>query len=340
MKWTGAIRISPEALICGAILLLAGCGVSDAVGAAEKSDRASRLYTAAMAELQAGRVEPAIEKFKGVVVAEPGNGNAHFQLAALLEDVKKDYLGAIVHYRMYLMIRPTADKAVVAQDRMRGCETRYAAALAEKAGMESQFAAELAKLRAEHEKCGKSAARLAAELDDARRKIASLKNDVEMKNRMIERAGALADDAGAAKPAKPRLRPTDADLLDDDKEEDRIVSSADIKNLRAMLEEDERTAAPLKLAEKAGAEEPAEESGATAAKPADSKENPLVRKKDRRRSDRLLPETYTVEEGDTLMKISARFYGTNKKWRDIREANREIISSDGRVKTGQVIKLP
>ena len=40
------------------------------------------------------------------------------------------------------------------------------------------------------------------------------------------------------------------------------------------------------------------------------------------------------------MRISARFYGTNRKWREIREANKTIISSDGRVKTGQVIKLP
>ena len=47
-----------------------------------------------------------------------------------------------------------------------------------------------------------------------------------------------------------------------------------------------------------------------------------------------------MEEGDTLMRISARFYGTNRKWREIREANKTIISSDGRVKAGQVIKLP
>ena len=47
-----------------------------------------------------------------------------------------------------------------------------------------------------------------------------------------------------------------------------------------------------------------------------------------------------MEEGDTLMRISAKFYGTNSRRRAIREANKEIISSDGRVKAGQVIKLP
>ena len=101
---------------CG-MLLLAGCDPAEP-SAAERTDRASRHYTAAMAELQAGHIETAIKGFEEVVRAEPGNGNAHFQLAALLEDIKKDYLGAIVHYRLYLTIRPQSDKTAVAQDRM------------------------------------------------------------------------------------------------------------------------------------------------------------------------------------------------------------------------------
>ena len=68
--------------------------------------------------------------------------------------------------------------------------------------------------------------------------------------------------------------------------------------------------------------------------------NPFARKKENSSKRRQIPETYTVEEGDTLMRISAKFYGTNRRWRDIRDANKEIISSDGRVKMGQVIKLP
>jgi nucleoid-associated protein YgaU len=69
--------------------------------------------------------------------------------------------------------------------------------------------------------------------------------------------------------------------------------------------------------------------------------NPFVKKEEaKEKPKRLIPETYTVEEGDTLMRISAKFYGTNRKWRDIREANKTNISSDGRVRAGQVIKLP
>ncbi|MGN0847006.1 MAG: LysM peptidoglycan-binding domain-containing protein, partial [Kiritimatiellia bacterium] len=52
------------------------------------------------------------------------------------------------------------------------------------------------------------------------------------------------------------------------------------------------------------------------------------------------PERYTVQEGDTLFKISTRFYGSANKWRTILNLNRTIISPDGRLRVGQVIKLP
>ena len=38
---------------------------------------------------QAGRIDAAVKGFENVIREEPGNGNAHFQLAALLEDSKK-----------------------------------------------------------------------------------------------------------------------------------------------------------------------------------------------------------------------------------------------------------
>lgn len=52
------------------------------------------------------------------------------------------------------------------------------------------------------------------------------------------------------------------------------------------------------------------------------------------------PETYTVQNGDTLFRISMRFYGSPNKWRAILEANRAVISADARLRVGQVIRLP
>ena len=327
------------AALCGTGLLVAGCHRS-MPSAAEQADRASRHYTAAMAELQAGRIDAAIKGFEDVVRAEPGNGNAHFQLAALLEDSKKDYLGAIVHYRLYLTIRPQSDKAAIAADRLKGCETRYAAILVEKAGVENQFSAELEKLQKEHSQCGRKMAKVSEQLDEANRKIAALEKNLAVQKKMLENAEAIRDDPTVAKTPKKRLRPTDTELLDDEDDGERRISSSEIKKLRAMLDEDEKntsTRPPIDVAA-AGADEPESAPPAASTNAPAAMTNPFAQKT--KKTKRLIPETYTVEEGDTLMRISARFYGTNRKWREIREANKTIISSDGRVKTGQVIKLP
>lgn len=302
----------------------------------ERSDRASRLYTSAMAELQAGNVDAAIKRFEEVVRAEPGNGNAQFQLAALLEDAKKDYLGAIAHYRQYLVIRPKSDKASVALDRLRGCEARYVSTVLDKAGLDNKLAGELKALRDEHVRCGEKIARLSADLDKANRTVAALENEVKSKMRMLERAENLRDDPAVANAPKKSVRPTDAELLDEELPGGgRALSTAEMKNLRAMLEEDERTASkPRPIA--VGANK--DEGGAAAEKGAVNM--PFGDRKEKKKTGRLIPETYTVEEGDTLMRISAKFYGTNRKWRDIREANKTVISTDGRVKAGQVIRLP
>lgn len=338
MKMTRSEKTRGALLACGAFLLLAGCDPTEP-SAAERADRASRHYTAAMAELQAGRIDAAVKGFREVIHAEPGNGNAHFQLAALLEDSKKDYIGAIVHYRLYLMLRPESDKAPIAQDRLKGCESRYAAQLVEKAGMENHFAAEVERLRKENAQYGQKTAKLSESLDEAARRIATLEKEVAMKQKMLSRAANLSDDKSVAESPRRSRRPTDAELLDDDSDGDRVLSSADIKNLRAMLDEDERTATPPKMAgvdaaskDEAGSPPPASTNQAAASG------NPFMRKK--KPPERTIPETYTVEEGDTLMRISARFYGTNHKWREIRDANKTVISPDGRVNAGQVIKLP
>ena len=332
-------ELAVAASMClAALAFLSGCRQSE-MSLADRADRASRHYAAAMAELQAGRIDSAIKSFQDVVHEEPGNGNAHFQLAALLEDVKKDYLGAMIHYRLYCLIRPDSDKAAVAHDRMKGCETRYAVDAMTKAGVESKISAELAELREEHRQCGKKIAKLGDELETANRKVASLEKTVEMKSRMLEKAKGVADDSSVAAAPKKKLRPTDAQLLDDEDEGERRISSSEIKSLRAMLDEDERTAKPPSISPAPSQDD----SNVQQSKVSDSRnvvDNPFLKKDDRKDKKRTIPETYTVEEGDTLMRISAKFYGTNRKWREIREANKTIVSPDGRVRVGQVIKLP
>ncbi|MBN2097545.1 MAG: LysM peptidoglycan-binding domain-containing protein [Candidatus Omnitrophica bacterium] len=50
--------------------------------------------------------------------------------------------------------------------------------------------------------------------------------------------------------------------------------------------------------------------------------------------------TYQVQKGDTLQKISHRFYGTTKKWTLLYQANQDKLKSPDKVFPGQVLVIP
>lgn len=51
-------------------------------------------------------------------------------------------------------------------------------------------------------------------------------------------------------------------------------------------------------------------------------------------------QTYVVRPGDTLAKISIKFYGTSRRYMDIYNANRDILSSPSSIAVGQTLRIP
>ncbi len=51
-------------------------------------------------------------------------------------------------------------------------------------------------------------------------------------------------------------------------------------------------------------------------------------------------ESYTVKGGDSLSKIAKKHYGDAMKWKDIYEANRDIVKNPDLIQIGWVLKLP
>lgn len=49
---------------------------------------------------------------------------------------------------------------------------------------------------------------------------------------------------------------------------------------------------------------------------------------------------YTVQKGDTLQKISMKFFGTTKKWKKIFNANQDVLKTPDKVRPGMVLKIP
>lgn len=51
-------------------------------------------------------------------------------------------------------------------------------------------------------------------------------------------------------------------------------------------------------------------------------------------------ETYTVQAGDTLSKISKQFYGNANAYMKIFEANRDQLTDPDKIRVGQTLKIP
>lgn len=50
--------------------------------------------------------------------------------------------------------------------------------------------------------------------------------------------------------------------------------------------------------------------------------------------------TYVVKAGETLGVISKKVYGTTKHWKQLHEANRDVIPDPARMRAGTKIRLP
>ncbi|MFZ9682728.1 MAG: LysM peptidoglycan-binding domain-containing protein [Cephaloticoccus sp.] len=52
------------------------------------------------------------------------------------------------------------------------------------------------------------------------------------------------------------------------------------------------------------------------------------------------PRFHTVVEGDSLSRISLRYYGTANRWQEIYEANRDLLATENVLRPGQRLRLP
>jgi len=50
--------------------------------------------------------------------------------------------------------------------------------------------------------------------------------------------------------------------------------------------------------------------------------------------------SYTIQPGDTLQKISMKFYGTTRKWKMLYNENKDVLKSPDKIRPGKTIKIP
>ena len=294
------------------LLALTGCdwfNVSDF-----RAERADKHYRVAMADYTAGRIADAMKGFERAIASDPGNASARFQLACLLQDAQQDYLGAILQYREYLRLEPKSDKVDLAKKRLALCEK-----LLEQRYVDKATAGD-ALIQGVREKYEAQINQLKDELDKTMAENDNLRKEVERYRRFQEKLKAA--EAGE-EPSESRLsQVSPRDLLDED-DGATLALTDDIRELNRLAEEEDSRPTSSYLPKKDSVKVPA---------PA-PKENKPKEGVER-------PKTYIVQEGDTLYKIATKFYDKASEWKRIREANKATVSTDGRIKPGQVIVLP
>lgn len=326
------------ALVMTVTALLAGCDYAQRQEF--KAERNDAAYQKATAAYQAGQIDVAAKGFAKVVAADPSHASARFQLACLLMDAKKDYLGAICNFREYQMLEPSSDKAEIAAKRQLLCEKYLATELAGKYELVNGEA--LAKQTENAVRARQTADSKAADLAKAVEELKERNRTLEQENANLRRM--LTSFADEEKDSSRAMSVTDVrSILDGEDEDDRLRLSPDAKALFQDAEEDEARRSAKPVGGDADAGRSSLIANHTSGRPAAVKLTETGRDKPPAAGEpphEERPATYTVEDGDTLYKLAVRFYGRRSAWMQIRDANKAIISNDNRIRSGQILRLP
>ena len=315
-----------KAMALLALTILTACDYAERRDIRREHD--DRQYRAAMDDYRAGRMEAAVAGFEKAARADPANASARFQLACLLQDLKKDYLGAYCGYREFLMQHPESDRAKLAKDRLAICEKEVARILSSKYGLNAAEGSE-------------------RELETVRRELKAARDRVAAAERNL---GVSQERVRALSVERDRLV-TIVKGVGADAPADGVDLQGILSEKKALESESEGDVGKSILTEKKLLEEESEDETSTGSslipvrKPADvaragGGKPPEAAKQEAGKPDSGRPKTYVVEEGDTLYGIAKRFYGRVSAWQAIRNANKALISMDNRLRAGDTLVLP
>lgn len=334
--------------LLAAALFCAVTGCDGSIGYEYRQERSDKSYQRGMDEYRAGRIDDAVKYLSEAVKSAPGNASARFQLAVILQESKKDYLGALCNFTEYMRIAENSDKAHIARDRMVICEKLLLNSLAADNGIGVDKASlkELESVRETLVKTEKLLAELKAAHEQDAKRVKTLERENAKLSGMLKRLGDTQDEPANLRPERVVVRHSEQS------QEESLTPSGSRQNpaKTAVSDENEK---PITLNPEAKAlfeeeEREIENSSSNILPPASRvKQSADVKRGSSSPAGfyktpgvAVKPEFYTVEHGDTLMKIAKKFYGDRTAWRKIREANKSVVPISGSVKAGDRLRLP
>jgi LysM repeat protein len=303
--------------------LLAGCSPRTAsVAEQDARDRESPLIRRALEFEQVGSLDDAIKAYEEVLLETPKLVSAHFHLALLLQDYRKDYMGAIYHYRQYEHLRPDSEKTALLRDRIRVCQQLLVAQLLSNGDLtvsrkQVELVGEIDALNKRLSLAEGEKATLKEQRDSLERLLAEQRAECDRLRRLLDKIGpGSSDETPRPRSLLPRLDPAGAALLAPPHAETNPPPPSR-SSPSPTLPEPPKAGVPALINET---------DPATAHVPP-----PPVSSATR---------TYVVQPGDSVYRIAERVYGDSEQWKRIRDANKDRLGPGNQLRAGQVLVIP
>jgi len=323
------MRSSPWMVFVLSLALVSGCHRQENTAELDARDRENPTMKRALDAEQVGDLNTAIRLYEDVLLDTPRLAEAHMQLAVLLQDYRKDYMGAIYHYRQYQHLRPDNEKKVIIGERVRISEQLLVAQMMSRGDLE--ISREQQKLAAEvqllNQRLSIEAGEKAA-LSDQKSLLERQVTDLCMATNRLQRLVDRLQLPGPVETAPPPPREK-------------------ISTLSRMTPPAPPPSAPAPVAHPAAAEHVPETTIMAISQRIDSANTSGARTSESTPTSTVetlsVPagvKSYVAQPGDSVYRIAERFYGDPNQWRRIRDANRDRLGPDNLVHVGQTILIP
>lgn len=177
------------------LFCLVGCKPS--VEKLDAQERGDVLMRKAASKERANDLAGAVDVYEQITVEQPLNALAHLQLAILLADFRNNYVSALYHYKVYLRLRPDAEKSPMIQERIRESEGHLAKEFEAKPGGASDV---LEALNAKIASQQTEIKALQAQLVEAEEKAAKAEREtarLRRRLRIVEHTEPLTENSGS-----------------------------------------------------------------------------------------------------------------------------------------------
>ncbi len=295
-------RLNIPALVgLAALLLAAGCERGDPLTFSSETDEA--YYRQGQQLSKQGRNQEALNAYLKVIAKRDETApESHLEAGLILLRHVKDPIAAIYHFRKYLELQPNSRQAVYVLGLIDTAKREFARTLPA-APLESQ---------AERLETQDQIDRLLRENDQLKAELTALHAGVAATPVRSTRAALDPASSGDTPMISIQTSPAETAPATASAADDSPITYAPVEAPVEAPPALQRLTLPSSPGTRSAPTKPSAAAG----------------------------RRHTVAKGDTLFSLAQKYYGSRSKWRDIFEANRDVLPSQNSLRLGMELKIP